>query len=114
MDQLVVLQDIYESFSKGGDGLQEIDSKAIEGCCPELISKLLEGSKKSRVDEDVCRKLSLDLKDVYEIKRLGDICRRAGMRGLAISTYNRALSLCRDQVLRPVLQNNLGQAYARQ
>jgi tetratricopeptide (TPR) repeat protein len=114
MDQLVVLQDIYESFSKGGDGLQEIDSKAIEGCCPELISKLLEVSKKSRIDEDVCRKLSLDLKDVYEIKRLGDICRRAGMLGLAISTYNRALSLCRDQVLRPVLQNNLGQAYARQ
>ncbi len=114
MDQLVVLQDIYESFSKGGDGLQEIDSKAIEGCCPELISKLLEGSKKSRIDEDVCRRLSLDLKDVYEIKRLGDICRRSGMLGLAISTYNRALSLCRDQVLRPVLQNNLGQAYARQ
>ena len=114
MDQLVVLQDIYESFSKGGDGLQEIDSKAIEGCCPELISKLLEGSKKSRIDEDVCRRLSLDLKDVYEIKRLGDICRRAGMLGLAINTYNRALSLCRDQVLRPVLQNNLGQAYARQ
>ena len=114
MDQLVVLQEIYESFSKGGDGLQEIDSKAIEGCCPELISKLLEGSKKSRIDEDVCRKLSIDLKDVYEIKRLGDICRRAGMIGLAISNYNRALSLCRDQVLRPVLQNNLGQAYARQ
>ena len=114
MDQLVVLQEIYESFSKGGDGLQEIDSKAIEGCCPELISKLLEGSKKSRIDEDVCRKLSLDLQDIYEIKRLGDICRRAGMHGLAISTYNRALSLCRDQVLRPVLQNNLGQAYARQ
>ena len=114
MDQLVVLQEIYESFSKGGDGLQEIDSKAIEGCCPELISKLLDGSKKSRIDEDVCRKLSLDLQDVYEIKRLGDICRRAALHGLAISTYNRALSLCRDQVLRPVLQNNLGQAYARQ
>ncbi len=114
MDQLVVLQEIYESFSKGGDGLQEIDSKTIEGCCPELIGKLLEGSKKSRIDEDVCRKLSLDLQDVYEIKRLGDICRRAGMHGLAISTYNRALSLCSDQVLRPVLQNNLGQAYARQ
>ena len=114
MDQLVVLQEIYESFSKGGDGLQEIDSKAIEGCCPELIGKLLEGSKKSRIDEDVCRKLSLDLQDIYEIKRLGDISRRAGMPGLAISTYNRALSLCRDQVLRPVLQNNLGQAYARQ
>jgi tetratricopeptide (TPR) repeat protein len=114
MDQLVVLQEIYASFSKGGDGLQEIDSKAIEGCCPELIGKLLEGSKKSRIDEDICRKLSGSLQDIYEIKRLGDICRMAGMHSLAISSYNRALSLCRDQILRPVLQNNLGQAYARQ
>ncbi len=114
MDQLVVLQEIYASFSKGGDGLQEIDSKAIEGCCPELIGKLLEGSKKARIDEDICRKLSGSLQDVYEIKRLGDICRRAGMHSLAISSYNRALSICRDQILRPVLQNNLGQAYARQ
>jgi tetratricopeptide (TPR) repeat protein len=114
MDQLVVLQEIYASFSKGGDGLQEINSRAIEGCCPELISKLLEGAKKARIDEDICRKLSGSLQDIYEIKRLGDICRRAGMHSLAISTYNRALSICRDQILRPVLQNNLGQAYARQ
>ncbi len=114
MDQLVVLQEIYASFSKGGDGLQEIDSKAIKGSSSELIAKLLESSKKARIDEDVCRKLSSSLQDVYEIKRLGDICRSIGMHGLAINNYNRALSLCRDQVLRPVLQNNLGQAYARQ
>jgi len=114
MNQLVVLQEIYASFSKGGDGLQKIDSKAIEGCCPELISKLLESCRKSRINEDVCRELSLKLQDVYEIKRLGDICRRAGLQGLAINTYNRALSLCRDPILRPVLQNNLGQANAYQ
>ena len=114
MNQLVVLQEIYASFSKGGDGLQKIDSKAIEGCCPELISKLLESCRKSRINEDVCRELSLKLQDVYEIKRLGDICRRAGLQGLAINTYNRALSLCRDPILRPVLQNNLGQANASQ
>ncbi|MCX6672627.1 MAG: tetratricopeptide repeat protein [Methanothrix sp.] len=114
MNQLVVLQEIYASFSKGGDGLQKIDSKAIEGCCPELISKLLESCRKGRIGEDVCRELSLRLQDVYEIKRLGDICRRAGLQGLAINTYNRALSLCRDPILRPVLQNNLGQANAYQ
>jgi len=114
MDQLVVLQEIYESFSKGGDSLQKISSKAIDGSCPELIARLLESAKKSQVDEDVCRQLSGCLVDVYEIKRLGDICRGAGMYALAINSYNKALSICRDPVLRPVLQNNLGQAYARQ
>jgi tetratricopeptide (TPR) repeat protein len=111
MNQLVVLQEIYASFSKGGDGLQKIDSNAIEGSCPELLSKLLESSRKGRIDEDVCLKLSLKLQDVYELKRLGDICRRAGQPDLAINTYNRALSLCRDPILRPVLENNLGQAF---
>jgi tetratricopeptide (TPR) repeat protein len=114
MDQLVALQEIFASFSKGGDGLQKIDSKTIKGSCPELISKLLDSSRKSRIDEEVCRELSHKLQDVYEVKRLGDICRRAGLSGLAINTYNRAMSLCRDPILRPVLQNNLGQAYAHQ
>ncbi|MFZ1316796.1 tetratricopeptide repeat protein [Methanothrix sp.] len=114
MDQLVVLQEIYSSFSRGGDGLQEISSRAIEGSCPELIAKLLEGAKHGQIDEDVCRQLSGCLVDVYEIKRMGDICRGAGMYALAINNYNKALSLCHDSVLRPVLQNNLGQAYARQ
>ena len=114
MNQLVVLQEIYASFSKGGDGLQKIDIKAIEGSCPEHLGKLLNSSQKGRIDEDVCRELSLKLQDVYEIKRLGDICRRAGLPSLAINTYNRALSLCRDPILRPVLQNNLGQAFVHQ
>ena len=114
MDQLVVLQELYASFPKGGDVLQKISSRDIEGSCKDLIAQLLESSKKGEIDENVCRKLSDCLLDVYEIKRLGDICRSAGMYALAINCYNRALSLCRDQVLRPVLQNNLGQAYARQ
>lgn len=114
MDQLVVLQEIFASFSKGGNGLQKIDSKAIEGSCSELIRKLLESCRKGRINEDACRELSEKLLDVYEIKRLGDICRRAGLHSLAINTYNRALSICSDPVLRPVLQNNLGQANAHQ
>lgn len=114
MDQLVVLQEIFTSFSKGGNGLKKIDSKTIEGSCSELISKLLESCRKGRIDEDACRELSEKLHDVYELKRLGDICRRAGLQSLAIDSYNRALSLCRDPVLRPVLQNNLGQAHVCQ
>ena len=114
MDQLVVLQEIYASFSKGGDGLQEISNKAIEGSCPDLMGRLFDSTRKGRIDEDACRELSLKLQDVYEMKRLGDICRKAGLHGLAISTYNRALSLGSDPLLRPVLQNNLGQAYAGQ
>jgi tetratricopeptide (TPR) repeat protein len=114
MDQLVVLQEIYASFSKGGDGLQKINSKAIEGSCPELIRKMVESSKKGRIDEEVCRKLVNCLQDVYEIKRLGDVCRKAGLHCLAIESYNKALSLSRDKTLRSVLQNNLGQAYALQ
>ncbi|RQW78245.1 MAG: tetratricopeptide repeat protein [Methanothrix sp.] len=114
MDQLVVLQEIYESFSKGGEGLQKIDVKKIAGSSPDQVAKLLDGSKKGRVDEDVCEKLSGSLTDAYEIKRLGDICRKAGLHLLAIKSYNRALALSRDPILRPVLLNNLGQAYARQ
>ncbi len=114
MNQLVVLQEIYASLSKGGDGLQKIDSNAIEGSCPELLSELLESARKGRIDPDVCRKLSLKLQDVYELKRLGDISRRAGLPDLAANTYNRALSLCRDPILRPVLQSNLGQAFVHQ
>jgi tetratricopeptide (TPR) repeat protein len=114
MNQLVVLQEIYASLSKGGDGLQKIDSSAIEGCCPEDIGKLLESARKGRISHDVCSELTLKLQDVYELKRLGDICRKAGLFDLAASTYNRALSLCRDPILRPVLQNNLGQAFVHQ
>ncbi len=113
MDQLVVLQEIYSSFSKGGDGLQKINSKAIGGSCPDLMSTLLDSSKKGRIDEDVCQKLADCLQDVYEIKRLGDICRKAGFYDLAIDCYNKALSLSGDRILRPVLLNNLGQTYTR-
>jgi tetratricopeptide (TPR) repeat protein len=114
MDQLVVLQEIYSSFSKGGDGLQSISSKAIGGSCPDLMSRLLDSSKKGRIDEEVCQKLADRLQDVYEVKRVGDICRKAGFYGQAIKSYNKALSLSRDRILRPVLLNNLGQTYARQ
>ncbi|MDM7911682.1 MAG: tetratricopeptide repeat protein, partial [Methanotrichaceae archaeon] len=67
-----------------------------------------------RIDENICSKLADCLDDVYEIKRLGDICRRAGLYSLAIRCYNKALSITRDQNVRPVLLNNLGQVYARQ
>lgn len=112
MDQLVALQAIYESFSRGTDALQKIDSKSIEGSCPELVAGLLEGMKKGRVDEETCRQLSNKLDNVYEVKRAGDIILRAGHTRLAAETYSRALSLCSDEVLLPVLQNNLGRAHA--
>jgi tetratricopeptide (TPR) repeat protein len=114
MNQLVVLQEIYESFSRGAKALFEIDPRLIEGNCSEQIRKLLQSSKQGRIDEDLCLKLADCLDDVYEIKRLGDICRRAGLYSLAIRCYNKALSITRDQNVRPVLLNNLGQVYARQ
>lgn len=114
MNQLVVLQEIYESFSKGADALMEIDPKFIEGRCSEQVGKLLQSLKQGRIDEDLCQELADCLEDVYEIKRLGDICRRAGLFALAIKCYNRALTLTKDQNVRPVLLNNLGQAYSRQ
>lgn len=114
MDQLVVLQQIHESFFKGGDCLKKIDSEAIDGCCPELVGELLDDSKKGRINESVCRELSENLQDVYELKRLGDICRKAGQPAIATDAYKKALSICDDSVLRPVLQNNLGQAHVIQ
>jgi tetratricopeptide (TPR) repeat protein len=114
MDQLVVLQEIYASLSKRGDGLQKIDSNAIEGNCPELLGKFLDSALNGKIDADISRKLSQQLQDVYELKRLGDICRRAGLPDQAANAYNQALSLCRDPVLRPVLQNNLGQTFIHQ
>jgi tetratricopeptide (TPR) repeat protein len=114
MDQLVVLQEIYLSHFKGAKDLESIDPGAIEGSCPELIAQLLEGSKKGHIEEAVCLKLADRLEDVFEIKRLGDICREAGLFGISITSYNKALSLCNDESIRSVLFNNLGQAYARQ
>ena len=114
MDQLVVLQEIYASFSKGTGSLREIDVNAIEGCCNDLVAGLLEDSLNGRIDEKICRELSDKLIDVYELKRLGDICRRAGLARLAADTYKKALSLCLDPVLSPILKSNLGQAYADQ
>ena len=114
MDQLVVLQEIYASFSKGTASLREIDINAIEGCCSDLVAGLLEDSLNGRIEEEICRELSDKLTDVYELKRLGDICRRAGLPRLAADTYKKAISLCVDPVLSPILKNNLGQAYADQ
>jgi tetratricopeptide (TPR) repeat protein len=114
MNQLVVLQEIFESFSTGGDALSDIDPESIEGNCSEQVGKLLERAKAGRIDEDLCSKLADSLTDVYEIKRLGDICRRAGHYALAIRCYNKALSMTRDQNIRSVLLNNLGQVYSRQ
>jgi len=114
MDQLVVLQEIYASFSKGIGSLREIDVNAIEGCCSDLVAGLLEDSLNGRIEEEICRELSEKLTDVFELKRLGDICRRAGLARLATNTYKKAISLCSDPVLSPILKNNLGQAYADQ
>jgi tetratricopeptide (TPR) repeat protein len=113
MDQLVALQEIYESFSKGREGLQSIDPRAIEGGCRDLLASLLKASKKGSIDEGVCQKLLECLQDTYELKRLGDICSRASLFHLAADCYDKALSLNRDQMVGPVLLNNLGQVYAR-
>ena len=90
----VVLQEIYASFSKGTGSLREIDINAIEGCCSDLVAGLLEDSLNGRIEEEICRELSEKLTDVYELKRLGDICRRAGLPRLAADTYKKAISLC--------------------
>lgn len=114
MDQLVVLQEIYEAFSKGGEVLQSIDPKSIQGSCAGLLGELLEGSKVGKVEADVCIRLSDCLGDVYEVKRLGDICRKTGLPDVAVKCYHRAMNMTPDKGIRPVLLNNLGQVYASQ
>lgn len=114
MDQLVVLQEILESFAKGREVLYNISPKSIDGQNADLVGQLLEGSKKGEVDAGLCLRLVEGLCDVYELKRLGDICRQAGHFDIAIRSYNKALSTAQDQSVRPVLLNNLGQVYARQ
>jgi len=113
MDQLVVLQEIFESYMRGGFP-RPIDATSIDGDCTGLIGELLEGFQQGRLDEDVCHQLMNCLSDLYEIKRLGDICRLAGYLGVAARCYNKALSLSSDQHVRSVLFNNLGQVHAQQ
>lgn len=114
MDQLIVLQEIYESFSKGREVLHTITTRSVTGSCAGLVGQLLEDSKKGEIDEEICQKLAECLKDAYETKRLGDICRQVGILDLALECYNKAMSLSQDQNFRPVLYNNLGQVVARQ
>jgi tetratricopeptide (TPR) repeat protein len=113
MNQLVVLQEIYESFSKGGEGLTSIDPRSIEGSCSVQVAQLVEGSKHGKIDADLCSTLVDCLQDVYEVKRLGDICKKAGLLELGIRCYDRALSMTGDKGVRAVLLNNLGQVYAQ-
>lgn len=113
MNQLVVLQEIYESFSKGGEGLASIDPSSIEGNCSAQVARLLEGAQNGRIDADLCSTLSDCLQDVYEVKRLGDICKKAGLLELSIKCYDRALLMTEDMGVKAVLLNNLGQVYAQ-
>jgi tetratricopeptide (TPR) repeat protein len=112
MDQLAVLHEINESFSKRGDRLCSIDPESIEGSCSAQMVQLLEGAKIGKIDADICSELVGSLQDVYEVKRLGDICKKAGLFELAIRCYNRAITLTKDKEVRAVLLNNLGQVYA--
>ena len=114
MDQLIVLQEIYESFSKGREVLHTITPRSVTGSCAGLVGQLLEDSKKGEIDEEICQKLAECLNDAYETKRLGDICRQVGILDLALECYDKAMSLSQDQNFMPVLYNNLGQVVARQ
>jgi tetratricopeptide (TPR) repeat protein len=114
MDQLVVLHEIYDSFSKGLEGINAIDPAFIEGDSSSQVGRLLESAKHGAIGQEICSDLTDRLDDVYELKRLGDICRKAGFLTLAIKSYNKAMTLCSDQSIRPVLLNNLGQTYVRQ
>ncbi len=113
MDQLVVLQEIFESYMRGGFS-RAIDPKSISGDCANLVAALLESFEEGQIDEKICTKLLNCLSDIYDIKRLGDICRLAGHLGTAARCYNKALSTTQDQHVRYVLLNNLGQVHARQ
>jgi len=113
MDQLVVLQEIFESYMRGGFS-RAIDPKSISGDCANLVAALLESFEEGQIDEKICHKLLNCLSDIYDIKRLGDICRLAGHLGIAARCYNKALNQASDQHLRFVLLSNLGQVHARQ
>jgi tetratricopeptide (TPR) repeat protein len=113
MDQLVVLQEIFESYMRGGSS-RSIDPKSISGDCADLVAALLESFEEGQIDENICIRLFNCLSDIYDIKRLGDICRLAGHLGVAARCYNKALSLTSDRHVRSVLLNNLGQVHARQ
>jgi len=113
MDQLVVLQEIFESYMRGGYP-RPIDANSIDGDCTQQIRRLLEVFQQGDIDEEVCLELMNCLSDLYEVKRLGDICRLAGLLGGAVRCYNKALSMTTDQHLKSILLNNLGQVHARQ
>ncbi|MFB3764408.1 MAG: tetratricopeptide repeat protein [Methanotrichaceae archaeon] len=113
MDQLIVLHEIYDSFSKGPEKIKAIDPSSIEGGCSEQMGRLLECAKLGKIDQDICKSLLDSFDDVFEMKRLGDICRKAGYNAIAIKSYNKALLKNKDQSIRPVLLSNLGQVYIR-
>lgn len=113
MDQLIVLHEIYDSFSKGLERIKSIDPAAIEGGCSKDVGRLLEAAKIGIIDQDICSSLLDCFDDIYEMKRLGDICRKAGHYIIAAKSYDKALQANKDQSIRPVLLNNLGQVYVR-
>ena len=74
MDQLVVLQEIYASFSKGrGWSARKSTARPSKGAVRELVGSIAgRTASMARIEEGICRKLSGSLQDVYELKRLGD------------------------------------------
>ncbi|OPX78438.1 MAG: Tetratricopeptide repeat protein [Methanosaeta sp. PtaB.Bin039] len=114
MDQLVVLHEIFESFAKGKDSLHTLDPASVQGKCASRVRRLLESCLQGQIDRAACSDLAECFTDVYELKRLGDICRRAGILDIALRCYHKALSAASEHHVRAVLLNNLGQVQARQ
>jgi hypothetical protein len=111
MQQLEVLQKLYESISKGPEVLEGIDPDRIAGEQAQDIAELVRLRQAGRGwDSDVCGRLVENVDDVGCLLEMGDICQLTAHWNEAVRGYERVLDKSNDDKVVSIVAKRENQA----